>query len=120
MIPVLSIIQFKNMIKENETPSRCILRKQYPVALDKAPGADRTLGFTISTGKEDRDQDTLAVGGWDTGSYLKNPVVLWAHQYNMLPVGRAIDLKTTKSAMKSTAQFTPPDLNPCGCIVPPR
>lgn len=64
-------------------------------------GADsRVLRFIGSTESPDRSQDVIEVGGWDVNNYIKNPVFLWAHQYDRPPVGKARSVtidKRTKS-----------------------
>lgn len=40
---------------------------------------DRSVDFVISTGALDRYNSTIAVDGWQTENFDKNPVVLWAH-----------------------------------------
>jgi phage head maturation protease len=49
----------------------------------------RTLMITGSTENVDRDGDILTASGWKLDNYRKNPVVLWAHDYNRPPVGMA-------------------------------
>lgn len=66
----------------------------------------RTATFTISTGAVDRDNDTIDPTGWDLKDYRKNPVVLWAHNPSMPPIGKAhgINVRDEKYLM-STATF---------------
>jgi hypothetical protein len=67
-----------------------VLRKQYVAEQVKTGEGDgRKVTFIITTGVPDRDRDTLSVDGWKVENYLKNPVVLWAHNYRSLPVGKA-------------------------------
>src|SRR5687768_11547291 len=54
------------------------------------PGAnDFDFTCTISTAGVDRMGDTIAVTGWQLASYRANPVVLFGHASDELPVGRA-------------------------------
>lgn len=90
------------------------VRKQFAVSLEKGavdPDA-RTVKFTITTGAVDRDNDTIDPKGWDVSEFLKNPVVLWAHDYSQLPVARAIDIVPTGDGLQSTAQFPPKGVYP--------
>lgn len=82
-------------------------RKQFAFApTEKAVDeASRTVRWTITTGGVDRDNDTIAAGGWDVADYLKNPTVLWAHDYSQLPVGRALDVTQVANGLQSTTQF---------------
>jgi HK97 family phage prohead protease len=53
---------------------------------------DGTASATITTESLDRDHDRISVDGLKTDSFLKNPVVLFGHDYHELPVGRATEL----------------------------
>ena len=64
------------------------------------------ISFTISTGAVDRQNDTVAVNGWYTRSYLKNPVVLWGHDYSLPPIGKATNIWKDGGALKATVQFS--------------
>lgn len=77
----------------------------------------RTVEFTITTQAVDRAGDSLAVDGWDTAAYMRNPVTLWAHDSTAPPIGKALSLAKTATALKATVQFTPPDLYPFGDFV---
>lgn len=42
----------------------------------------------ISTNRLDRDRDTINPAGWRIDDYMKNPIVMWAHDYmGMTPAG---------------------------------
>lgn len=85
-----------------------IQRKTFPVAeVKEVEGVTRTLEFTITTGSVDRDNDTIAPGGWNLDSYKANPVVLWAHSYKDLPVARATSITMHGDKMTSVAEFPP-------------
>ncbi len=73
----------------------------------KAAEADRTLIFTISTASVDRMGDTIAVDGWKLDSFRKNPVVLWGHDAELLPVARANKIWVEDAKLKAEALFTP-------------
>lgn len=52
---------------------------------------DDIYSLTVVGSKEiiDRDNEVLKVEGINLKNYKKNPVVLWAHSYNGLPIGKA-------------------------------
>lgn len=68
----------------------------------------------ISTGDVDRDRDTIAPMGWKVDSYLKNPIVLWAHDYagftptGGVPVGKTTGLTLTAEGPVATFEFRQP------------
>lgn len=98
-----------------------VLRKAYLPeeikAPDGMPDGSRQLQFVISTGSIDRDRDTVEVAGWKLENYLRNPVVLWAHDYRGLPIGRAVSLDISGARLVSTAEFVTADQNPFGDMV---
>ena len=74
--------------------------------------SDRTLQFVVSTADVDRDRDTINADGWDLANYLKNPVVLWAHDYSALPVAKALRAFVEDGVLKADDQFADADLYP--------
>lgn len=68
---------------------------------------DRTLGFTISTGAVDRDQDTISLAGWQLDNFLRNPVVLWSHRAEELPIGKAVDIGRDERRLHAAVRFLP-------------
>lgn len=75
---------------------------------------DGTIDFVISDEGQDRDGDTISLEGWNVDNFLKNPVVLFAHQHDELPVGKSVQLHRDGGALVSRVEFTPRDLNPLG------
>ena len=71
-------------------------------------GEDGRYTFTISTGRVDRDRDTIDPNGWVLDEYRKNPVVLFGHQARMPPVGRAENVGVQSGALKATVVFAEP------------
>jgi len=51
-----------------------------------------TFEVVASTQGEDRAGEVILVKGWDTENYLKNPIILYAHDYSSLPVGAATEV----------------------------
>lgn len=85
---------------------RFVLDAVEHVGKQEGSETDRVLRFTISTDSVDRDGDTIAVDGWELDNYLKNPVVLFGHNYRDLPVARALDVWPEGKKLKSDAEFT--------------
>lgn len=54
-----------------------------------ASTGDRIIRFIASDESMDRDGDIVTTTGWKLDNYLKNPVVLYGHEYDELPVGKA-------------------------------
>lgn len=69
------------------------IRKELVGAVLHAEGEtsdnEKPLSFVISTSSIDRDNDTVDQKGWVLDAYQKNPVMLWAHDYSQMTVGKA-------------------------------
>ena len=64
---------------------------------DTSEGEDKALTFTITSDRRDRDRDIVSPTGIMAESYAQNPVMLWAHQYDQLPIGRSVQMWADKS-----------------------
>ncbi len=73
--------------------------------LAKRADKDNTLTVTMSTGKQDRQGDILEPTGADLSAFRKNPVVLWAHRYDELPIGRADEVQIQGNAIRAKITF---------------
>ena len=87
-----------------------LVYKQFTVETE--PLADRRVRFTITTSDPDRERDIVKSSGVVTTAYEKNPIVLFAHDYRSLPVGRAVKLERTDAKIIGTVEFATADLNP--------
>ncbi len=85
----------------------------------KASDKDRTITITASKEVVDRDADIVKVSGINTKNYKKNPVVMMAHNYSQLPIGRAVGRKVwvEGNELKMKVEFAPEDINPMADLV---
>jgi HK97 family phage prohead protease len=102
---------WKAAVAEGHPPEKPTLLKEYLPDRIKSEG-ERKYTFTISTGAIDRDRDTVSVEGWSLDNYRKNPVVLWAHDYAGLPVGRAESIIARNGQLIARMQFVPGEVYP--------
>ena len=73
----------------------------------KAEGEGRLIRFRITTDAVDRERDILSPAGWKLDNFLKNPTVLWAHDYRQPPIARAREIIATEHGLSSLAEFPP-------------
>jgi len=99
-----------SFVATGQAPTDVLLRKEFVTEIQ--PGEDRTIKFVITTGSADREKDVINASGWDTTNYLKNPVVLFAHDYDSLPVARTTSLTQVGDTLVAEAQFADAGLNP--------
>jgi HK97 family phage prohead protease len=88
-----------------DTQALLVRKALVPDSVEPVEGQTRTVRFILSTAAVDRDGDTIDPKGWDLKSYLKNPVVLWAHDYHSLPVGRATSVAISDGKLVSECEF---------------
>jgi len=69
---------------------------------------ERQYEFTASTSDIDRDGESILATGWDLKNFKKNPVLMFAHDYRTLPIGKVPRVWTSKDGtLKNTVQFPP-------------
>lgn len=65
----------------------------------------REYTFTISSNAIDRAGDTVNASGWRLDNYRRNPVVLWAHDGKLMPVGRSTKVWIEGNKLKATMRL---------------
>ena len=60
---------------------------------------------TITTETPDRAGDIVVAGGAHLAAYMRNPVVMFAHDYRQPPVARAIEITSAPHAKRIVARF---------------
>jgi HK97 family phage prohead protease len=72
---------------------------------------DRTMEFVMSTETKDA-HGTVLKQDWDLKRYRKNPVFMWAHDSNELPIGRVIEVGVKDGQLQGKVEFAPAEINP--------
>lgn len=73
---------------------------------------EKTYRFLASTSAVDRQGDSVDQSGWELKNFMKNAVILWAHRYDELPLGKAIEISITDKGLEVEIQFAEEDANP--------
>ncbi len=107
---ISNLTEWRKDAEAGTASDQTILRKQFLGEVEIAEG--RLVKFVITTGDADRENDVISSQGWDVSNYLKNPVVLFAHDYDSLPVARAISLEQEGDTLIAVAEFASAELNP--------
>jgi uncharacterized protein len=72
----------------------------------RAAASDKPIvDYIGSDASEDRWGSIIDPLGWELDAYLKNPVVLWAHDYGSPPIGRALSVTKTKRSLTFRVEF---------------
>ena len=102
---MMSLNQFEKWLREQGV-DRKNGRYYIPCAAGATKGeSDSALRVTMATRSKDRHGDILEPSGADASAFLKNPVVLWAHQYDQLPIGRVARVFADQIALAAEIVF---------------
>ena len=71
--------------------------------------SDRSVEFVASSPGVARDGGIIEPGAWRTENFEKNPVFLWAHQKDQLPIGRVTSIKAGDDGLRATVEFAGDD-----------
>lgn len=75
--------------------------------------ANRGYSVVVSTATVDRQGDSIDQSGWDLTNFKKNPVMLWAHDYRILPIARANEISVVNNKLTiGDYEFAPAEGNP--------
>ncbi len=80
------------------------LYKQY-IAKVEVDDDEHTVTAVISTDVVDRDNEVMKPNGANLENFMKNPVVLWAHNYTEPSIGKALWVKTTRKHITAKTKF---------------
>jgi HK97 family phage prohead protease len=86
-----------------------LMRKQYVAKSIDIDDDERSLTAIISTDTVDRDGEVLLPKGAILDNFMKNPVVLWAHDYYDTPIARALWIKKGRGRITAKAKFADTD-----------
>jgi HK97 family phage prohead protease len=67
----------------------------------------RIIRFVLSDGSVDRMGDTIDPDGWETDAFMRNPVILWAHDSSAPPIGRALNVWSDGTRLMADIEFVP-------------
>jgi len=68
---------------------------------------ERQYEFIASTADQDRDGEVIDVSGWDLKNFKRNPVIMFAHAYNTLPIGKATKIGVKDGKLIDVVEFPP-------------
>lgn len=83
-------------------------------SVQKKAGENSEDIFTIiaSTDSIDRQGDSIDQKGWDLANFKSNPVLLWAHDYSALPIGRVSSIEVVDGKLVADFVFATAEANP--------
>ena len=78
-------------------------KKEFNLNVETKDLGDGEIEVIVNSGKEDRHGEVINIDGLDIKKFMKNPVVMWAHDYSLPPIGKA--LKMWKDGKKLMAKM---------------
>jgi len=87
------LINFKEYTKEMAKQFADAIQKNFSLKAEKQPKGNGEFEVIATTSSVDRDGETISADGWVLENYMKNPVILWAHEYFSLPIGVATEVR---------------------------
>lgn len=81
--PFVDQLAFRDAFRAGKVPSIRLGLGGVEVKADESG-----TSFIMSNAESDRMGDSIHVDGWTLDGFVKNPVLLWAHDYQTPPVGR--------------------------------
>lgn len=104
-------LHLHDLRQKKEHPEKPALIKTF-TDVEKVISKDaRTIDFVISTASIDRDTDIIDPKGWVLDNYLKNPIVLWAHDSSLPPIGKSLRTVVEGGKLISTCKFAPKEIS---------
>jgi HK97 family phage prohead protease len=79
-----------------------------------------SVSWTFSTFDLDRFAERIDPAGWDYKRYMDNPVIEWAHRYDIPAIGKADRLYTDEKGLHGLVIFNDKDYDPFGWAIGQR
>jgi HK97 family phage prohead protease len=79
-----------------------------------------SIAWTFSTFDLDRFSERIDPAGWDFKRYMDNPVIEWAHRYDIPAIGKADSLYADEKGLHGLVIFNDKDYDPFGWAIGQR
>jgi HK97 family phage prohead protease len=118
------LLDFLGVKKETAGPqavaSDVELIASAPFRLSAGGEAGQGFSWTFSTFDLDRFDERIDPAGWDYKRYMDNPVVEWAHRYDIPAIGKADSLYADDKGLHGLVIFNDKDYDPFGWAIGQR
>ena len=116
-----ALLEFLGVRKEAEGPQKVVgdveLIAAVPFLMSNEQGTvnkENGIAWTFSTFDLDRFGERIDPLGWDFSRFAKNPVIEWAHRYDIPAIGRAEDLCVDEKGFHGVVIFNDKSFDPFG------
>lgn len=93
----------RKALMKKKTEDREQIRKEFTVKANALE--DNEVEVIVNSGGVDRHGEQIVIDGVDTKNYMKNPVVQWAHDYSLPPIGKTLKIWTEGKKMMARMKF---------------
>lgn len=76
-----------------------VQRKQYNMGLTIGSDEERTIVANVTTIDIDHEGDCVMGKNMDLSVFMKNPAIMWSHQYNQPPIGKCLEMSVTDTGI---------------------
>jgi len=91
-----------------------------PFALTEPSEIEKGFAWTLSTYDLDRHGERIDPMGWEYENYMQNPVVEWAHRYDIPAIGKIEGLAIDGQGLHGIVKFNEKDFDPFGWSIGER
>jgi len=91
-----------------------------PFMLTAETETDKGYPWTLSTFDLDRFGERIDPNGWDFKAYMKNPIVEWAHRYDIPAIGKIETLAADENGLHGVVIFNSKEYDPFGWSIGER
>lgn len=88
------------------------IKRAFACEVKEIDEQERSIWFVASTEDKDRVGDIIRVAGWKFDAYDRNPVFLWAHDSDELPIGKCVARQIDGARLLMKIQFATVEENP--------
>jgi HK97 family phage prohead protease len=81
---------------------------------------EKGIAWTFSTFDLDRYHERIDPMGWDFSQFVKNPVIEWAHRYDIPAIGKAENLFIDENGLHGVVVFNDKEYDPFGWSIGER
>lgn len=106
---LLTVDEFRSSAKDGARPDCAVMR--VAIADPEVAADSRKIRFVFSDATVDRSGDSIDPNGWETASFMANPVALWAHDSYSPPIGRASNVAPVGSKLMGDIEFMSADIS---------
>lgn len=104
----VSVFEFKELVRKGIASGKRINKDV--VSTPIVDDATRRITFTCSTASSDRTNDSIDQSGIFLGNYLKNPVVMYAHDTDNYPVAKCVQIGIVSGNLTAVFEFLASDV----------